>query len=130
LDDATREVATATEDVAGAVDALRKTIERHMPIPVPEPRGYVARPKRYSALQIGLRLCVDVEAGTSLAQKLRPVPAEYLTDDDGVVTVRCVCGETHERVELHECAGCDRWFVGDESGVWAVRLPTEGDLAA
>lgn len=125
LDDATREVATATGDVAGAVDGLRRTIQERLPVPRPEPRGYVSDLRRPRALALGLRLCVDVDAGTSLADKLRPVPAEYVTEEDGVVTVHCLCGETHERAELHECAGCDRWFIGDVSGVWAVRLPTE-----
>jgi hypothetical protein len=122
-------IVARTREISEAVDDLRGEIERRLPIPVPELRGYVSQPSRPRALSLGLRLCVDVEAGTSLAQKLRPVPAEYVTEADGVVTVRCRCGETHVRAELHECAGCDRWFVGDASGVWAVRLPTADEAA-
>lgn len=114
----TREVAEATADVATAVNRHRAVIEQHLPR---VQRGYVTYPRRASALELGLRLCVHAPTGDSLAKRLKVVPAEYVDDE----AIRCVCGETVARRadRLEQCGGCDRWFVSDDSGTWAVRLP-------
>lgn len=114
-------VSSRTREVADAVDALRRTIEERMPIPVTEPRGYVSQPARPRALELGLRLCVHAETGDSLAKRLRIVPAEYVDED----TIRCACGQVVARTadRLERCSGCDRFFCSDDSGTWAVKLP-------
>lgn len=121
-----------TREIAEAVQDVRAVIERHLPVIRDEAdvRGYQTYPKRLRALHLGLSLCVHAPTGDSLAKRLKVVPAEYIDRaPDGKTTVRCLCGAEHERAELVECpGGCNRWFVGDDSGVWAVRLP-EGDDA-
>lgn len=113
-------IVARTRQVAEAVDDLRAVIERHLPVVDPV-RGYQTFPRRMSALELGLALCVHAETGDSLAARLKVVPAEYVDED----TIRCVCGETVARRDdrLEQCAGCDRFFCSDDSGTWAVRLP-------
>lgn len=113
--------AAAMQAVADAVHELRVEARAHRPAPVPlEVRGYVSDLRVPGWVAVALRLCVDHAAGTSLAQQLRPVPEEYLHG----VWVECACGTGSRRAQLVECpGGCGRWLLGDESGVWAFRLP-------
>lgn len=89
---------------------------------VPEP---AQRPlSRFPGLALSVRLCRDHESGASLLRMLKPVPKEYRSGTHGL-TVHCVCkSATRVTDTLRPCVGdCGRWFVGDESGVWAVMLP-------
>lgn len=91
-------------------------------------------PSRIAGLALSLRLCRDGE--TSLLRELRPVPREH----DGAVIrsgahglhVACPCGgELDAGGLLEPCpGGCARWYVGDESGVWSVKLPVADAAAA
>lgn len=115
-------IVARTRELGEAVVDLRRTIEEALR-PVREQRGYVSYPRRPRALELGLRLCVDAETGDSLAKRLKVVPAEYVDDD----VIRCVCASFVPRRadRLEQCLGCDRWFVSDDSGTWAVRLPAD-----
>jgi hypothetical protein len=116
-------VSTRTREVADAVDELRAVIEARLPIPVPEPRGYVTDPRPLSAAALGLRFCHDRETGQSLAKLMKRVPDEYVTDE----RVRCVCGGEMDRTGLWtECpGGCGRTFIADDGAVYAARIPTD-----
>jgi hypothetical protein len=83
------------------------------------PEAAVGTPWRLPGLQLALRFCVDVATGDGLANHFRPVPAEYVDREAG--TVRCPCGMVHAVTGFSE-AECGRWFAGDASGVWAVKL--------
>lgn len=113
--------ADAMQAVADAVHELRADVRALTPAVPPAPvRGYVSDLMLPRWVAVALKLCVNHDTGESLAGQLKPVPVEYLVEK----TVRCVCGGEHQRAELVECpGGCGRWFLGDESGVWAVRLP-------
>lgn len=82
--------------------------------------------RRFPGLALSVRLCRDYEAGQTLLQMLRPVPREHRSGAHGL-TVNCLCQSATRVVDtLRPCVGdCGRWFVGDESGVWAVMLPEE-----
>ena len=114
-------VSARTREVADEVEALRRTIEERMPIPVADPRGYVSEPALPSAAMLGLSFCHDYETGESLAKLLKRVPAEYVTEQ----AVQCLCGAEVVRARLWtECPGeCGRLFIADEFGAYAVRLP-------
>lgn len=98
-------------------------------------RGYSTSPARTfsgrGGLAIALRLCRDGD--TSLAQHVRRVPDDFLavavrlSDREAVRMVSCPCGVAQMAGNgLVECSGgCSRWYVGDESGVWAIRLPEQ-----
>jgi len=118
-------IVARTREVGEAVHDLRATIEERLPVPRPEPRGYVSDLRQPRALELGLRLCVHAETGDSLAKRLKVVPARFVDDD----TIKCLCGSVVPRTadRLTECEGCDRWFVSDDSGTWAVRLPEAVD---
>jgi hypothetical protein len=87
--------------------------------------------RRFPGLALSVRLCRDYEAGQTLLQMLKPVPREHRTGAHGL-EVNCLCGSTAVATSLlGECPGrCGRWFVGDESGVWAVMLPAQEPAAA
>jgi hypothetical protein len=122
-----RQDVEALREIRDAVDDLGRRLTAP---PVPE-RSDVWCPKRYRALTLALRFCVSHAEGMSLAQALRQVPDEYVEDIAGDLAVRCVCGTLTPLVdEMTDCYGsCGRWFVGDRSGVWAVRLPAS-DVAS
>jgi hypothetical protein len=116
-------IVARTREVAEAVDLLREEIEARLPIPVPEPRGYVTDLRPLSAAALGLRFCHDRETGRSLAQLMKRVPDEYVTDE----RVRCVCGGEMDRTGLWtDCpGGCGRTFIADAGAVYAARIPAE-----
>jgi hypothetical protein len=116
-------VSIRTREVAEAVDALRQEIQARLPIPVPEPRGYVTDPRPLSAAALSLRFCHDYETGQSLAQLMKRVPDEYVTD----TTARCHCGATLDRTALWTACpgGCGRTFISDEDAVYAARIPAD-----
>jgi hypothetical protein len=89
-----------------------------------EPAG--RDPSRVAGLALSLRLCRDYESGSTLVGMLKQVPREHREGRHGL-TVNCLCGAQREVGGLLEpCPGaCGRWFVGDESGVWAVMLPAQ-----
>lgn len=103
-------------------------------------RGYVSEPNLTFRGRPGLALAMAVcrtqdEEGVwhGLAELLRRVPEEYvaaavrLSDRMEVQIVQCPCGAPQMAGNgLVECAGgCSRWYVADESGVWAMRLPEQ-----
>jgi hypothetical protein len=112
-------VSAATRDLTAAVDELHSTLRARMP--EPEHGRFFPELHRLPALRIALALCRDASTGDGLAQRFKRVPDEYLDRSEG--TVRCVCGETVPQGDLTPCPGCDRWFAGDEGGVWAARVP-------
>ena len=121
-------VLAATRDLAERVGELLEVVRERLPAPDVEPRGYVGTPRPPRAAAMALRFCHDFEAGESLARRMRRVPDSHIGAHGR--EVRCVCsGEILlDAVEhlWHECPGsCGRWFVGDESGVWAVQLEGE-----
>lgn len=109
-----RRVRAAIEDLKPAVTSSE--------LPEPEQRPL----SRFPGLAVSVRLCRDYESGTTLLQMLKPVPRSHRSGVHGL-TVGCPCGETLRVVDsLRPCpGGCGRWLVGDESGVWSVRLPVE-----
>jgi hypothetical protein len=107
--------------VRAAMEDLRPAVASSEP---PKPEGGDLR--RFPGLMLSVRVCRDYAAGKTLLGMLKPVPREHRVGRFGL-TVNCLCGAT---VEVHgflePCPGsCGRWFVGDESGVWAVMLPEQ-----
>lgn len=116
------------EDDVAALREIRDAVDDlswRLSAPPLEDRGYRSDFQSFRAVTLALRFCKDHAAGESLASALRRVPDEYVEVIAGELTVRCPCGTLTPLVdELVDCyGGCRRWFVGDESGVWAVRLP-------
>jgi hypothetical protein len=93
-------------------------------------RGHVSFPRRVDGLALALRLCVDREQGSCLAQLVKPVPADYvgrasrLSDRHEISIVACPCGASADvNGRLRECpGGCGRWMAADAHGAWSVRL--------
>jgi hypothetical protein len=123
-------------------DAIRDLTPPVVSKPLAEPAG--RDPSRVAGLALSLRLCRDYESGSTLLGMLKPVPREIEHGGERLqvrggrhgLEVLCPCaigsrgsGEIvvhHVRTVLEPCAhGCGRWFVGDESGVWAVMLPAQ-----
>lgn len=120
-------VSLRTRELTAAVDALHGTLRERLPVPAPDPRGYVADLARFPALRMALRFCVDVRAPgdvDGLASLVKRVPEKYVDRERRVV--RCLCGEEVAWGDLRECGGgCGRWFAVDESGAYAARLESE-----
>lgn len=117
-----KEHAEAARDLVRAVDDLHTGLTRE-PRPAFGDRGYRSELVLPDWMAAALRLCRDGADG--IASHFRPVPAEWLRPEDGV---RCVCGKLQQVSprEFVECAGgCNRWFVRDDGGVWAARLPLD-----
>lgn len=123
------ELRGAVTDLQAAAHARRQrdALTPAVPRVEPEERGYVSRLRRSDPAALALAVCRD---GTdSLAARMKAVPDRYVHGR----WVECACGWGNLRRRLFECAGaCARWFVSDDEGVWAVRLPDQEpeDVAA
>ena len=86
--------------------------------------GHRSYPRHVDPITLGLRLCRSEDG--ALAELLKQVPAEYVTDG----AVSCRCGETvtPARDQWTFCTGtgCNRVFAVGDDGVWAARLPIGG----
>jgi hypothetical protein len=100
------------EEIAEGVRALRAT-----PPPEPPPDRDL---ERLPGLQLALRFCRDIDRGEALVQMFRRVPESRVQRELG--KVRCHCKAEHPFSAMLEQASCGRWFIGDESGVWALRF--------
>ena len=120
------ELAEELKRVRAAIEDLTPKVQSKEP---PEPAQKDLA--RFPGLALSVRLCRDYESGTTLLKMLRPVPREHRQGPHGL-EVNCLCGATARATTLlGECpGGCGRWFVGDESGVWAVMLPAQEPDAA
>ena len=110
----------ATQAVADGLDGLRDDM-RDRARPEPEQRGYVSELRVPDWLAVALRLCVDRDAGDSLARHVRLVPGSHRRGN----VVWCLCGMEPQSVgRVSECwGGCGRFFCADERTVWSIRLP-------
>lgn len=108
------------------IRAAIKELEPAVPGPYEPPAPASKDFARFPGLALSVRLCRDVEGGRTLLKMLRPVPREHRAGPHGL-EVNCLCGATARATTLMgECPGrCGRWFVGDESGVWAAMLPEQ-----
>jgi hypothetical protein len=80
-------------------------------------RGSVSDLEAPDPAAMALRLCRH--GADSLAARMKPVPLGYLHGE----YVECTCGYGHRRARLVECpGGCSRWFMSDDTGVWAAKL--------
>jgi hypothetical protein len=135
---ATRDVAAATREAAAVMQQVASAVDGLLPPDVSG--GHRVYPRNAFAGVPGLghamRLCrtQDPETGewVGLASLMRRVPEEYVATACTVgrgpetLIVSCPCGETvFTAAELTECGGCSRWYISDESGPWAIRLPAQ-----
>ena len=120
--------------MVGAVRAVADAVA--ILAPPEDPRGYQSRLERIPGLATALRFCRFRDgdgAWHGLAELMKRVPAEHVARACTVGrgpecwVVSCVCGaRAFVGAGLVECrGGCNRWFVSDESGVWAARLPEQ-----